>query len=75
MILLLLITDGFLEWEKSAGEQFGTARFEHIIRSSCHLPPEEIMAEVYARVVGFAGGPPQQDDLTDVVIKNSCATR
>jgi serine phosphatase RsbU (regulator of sigma subunit) len=69
--LLFLITDGFLEWENHAGEQFGTARLEHIIRSSCHLPPEEIIAELYTGVLDFAGGTPQQDDLTAVVIKKT----
>ena len=43
----------------------------HIIRSSCHLPPEEIIAELYTRVLDFAGGTPQQDDLTAVVIKKT----
>ncbi len=69
--LLLLITDGFLEWENSAGEDFGTARLEQTIRSSGHLPPEEIIAEIYTRVLDFVGDSPQQDDLTAVVIKKA----
>ena len=69
--LILLITDGFLEWENSAGEQFGTARLEEFICSNDHLGPEEIIAELYARVLSFAGGTPQQDDLTAVVIKKT----
>src|SRR5262249_29992845 len=69
--LILLITDGFLEWEDSAGEQFGTDRLEQVIRANCHLAPEEIIAELYARVLDFAGGTPQQDDLTAVVIKKT----
>lgn len=71
--LLLLITDGFLEWENSAGEQFGTSRLEEILRASCRLAPEEIIAELYTRVLEFAGGTPQQDDLTAVVIKKTAA--
>jgi serine phosphatase RsbU (regulator of sigma subunit) len=73
--LILLVTDGFLEWENSSGEQFGTARFEQIIRSNCHLTPEEIIAEIYARVLDFAGGTAQQDDLTAVVIKKTTASK
>jgi serine phosphatase RsbU (regulator of sigma subunit) len=29
--LVLLITDGFLEWENNNGEQFGNARFEQTL--------------------------------------------
>lgn len=73
--LVLLITDGFLEWENSAGEQFGTARLEEFVRSNGHLGPEEIIAELYARVLEFAGGTAQQDDLTAVVIKKTEAAK
>lgn len=73
--LILLVTDGFLEWENSTGEQFGTARLEQVIRSHCQLTPEEIIAEIYARVLDFAGGTAQQDDLTAVVIKKTSASK
>jgi serine phosphatase RsbU (regulator of sigma subunit) len=73
--LILLVTDGFLEWENSSGEQFGSARLEQIIRSNWHLTPEEIIAELYARVLEFAGGTAQQDDLTAVVIKKTSARK
>lgn len=69
--LVLLITDGFLEWENPAGEQFGTGRLEQVVSANCHAAPEEIIAELYARVLDFAGGTPQQDDLTAVVIKKT----
>src|SRR5215471_13365416 len=72
-VLILLITDGFLEWENCTGEQFGTDRLEQIIRCSCHLAPEEIIAELYSRVLEFAGGTAQQDDLTAVVIKKTAS--
>ncbi len=67
--IVLLVTDGFLEWENSAGEQFGSDRFEGVVRSTCHLAPEDIIAELYNAVLKFADGSPQQDDLTAVVIK------
>ena len=73
--LILLVTDGFLEWENSSGEQFGAARLEQIIRSNSDLTPEEIIAELYARVLEFAGGTAQQDDLTAVVIKKTIARK
>ena len=71
--IVFLITDGFLAWENAAAEQFGTVRFEQFVSSICHLPPEEILAELYAAVLKFADGTPQQDDLTAVVIKRTAA--
>ncbi|HEY7099365.1 MAG TPA: PP2C family protein-serine/threonine phosphatase [Terriglobales bacterium] len=69
--LIFLITDGFLEWENSAGEQFGTERFEKVVRTSLHLGPEEIIEELYRSVLSFADGTPQADDLTAVIIKKT----
>src|SRR5215469_2980359 len=71
--IVFLITDGFLEWENPAGEQFGTVRFEEFVSSKCDLPPEQFIAELYAAVLKFADGTPQQDDLTAVVIKRTAA--
>ena len=69
--IVFLITDGFLEWENIAGEQFGNARFEQFVSATCHLSPEEMLAELYAAVLKFAEGTPQLDDLTAVVIKKT----
>ena len=73
--LVLLVTDGFLEWENLTGEQFGAARLEGVVRSNSHLGPEEIIAELYSRVLEFAGGTSQQDDLTAVVIKKTASSQ
>ena len=67
--LLLLITDGFFEWENTADEAFGTERASETIRRASHLPPEEIIAELYSAVLAFSNGSKQRDDLTAVVIK------
>jgi serine phosphatase RsbU (regulator of sigma subunit) len=69
--LLLLITDGFFEWENASGEQFGVERLGDTVRRSSHLPPEEIIAELYKSVLTFANGARQLDDLTAVVIKRA----
>jgi serine phosphatase RsbU (regulator of sigma subunit) len=69
--LLLLITDGFFEWENAFGEQFGSERLAAAVRKAKHLPPEEIIASLYQAVLDFADGSPQQDDLTAVVIKRA----
>ena len=69
--LVLLITDGFLEWENASAEQFGVERMADVVRKSRHLPPEEIIAELYQAVLAFANGTQQKDDLTAVVIKRT----
>jgi serine phosphatase RsbU (regulator of sigma subunit) len=67
--LIVLATDGFFEWENASGDEFGSERMEQVIRRSCHLAPEEIIAELYSAVKHFAAGTKQMDDLTAVVIK------
>lgn len=71
--VILLVTDGFLEWENKAGEQFGSVRFAEAIRGVADRTPDAIISELYSRVLGFAEGTPQQDDLTAVVIKRKAA--
>jgi serine phosphatase RsbU (regulator of sigma subunit) len=69
--MVMLVTDGFFEWENRAEEQFGTDRLAAVIRESSDREPEVIIAELYDSVVKFAQGTPQQDDLTAVLIKRS----
>ena len=69
--IVVLITDGFLEWENNSGEQFGTDRLAAIIRQFSDCEPELIIVELYDSVLEFAHGTPQQDDLTAVLIKRS----
>ena len=67
--LVLLVTDGFFEWEDDRGEQFGVPRMEDVIRASRDLFSEEIIRKLYEAVTTFSNGTKQQDDLTAVVIK------
>jgi serine phosphatase RsbU (regulator of sigma subunit) len=69
--LVILITDGFLEWENKNGEQFGSERLEAVVQKIIDQEPEVIVAELYDSVLDFANGTPQQDDLTAVLIKRS----
>lgn len=69
--IVVLITDGFLEWEDNSGEQFGTDRLAAILRQFGDREPEVIIAELYHSVLNFANGTTQQDDLTAVLIKRS----
>ncbi len=67
--LLMLVTDGFIEWENNAGEQFGIERLVRTVQQASNLKPDEIINELYRSILDFANGNPQQDDLTAVVIK------
>ena len=69
--IVVLITDGFLEWENNSGEPFGTDRLADMIRKFSNHEPEVIIAELYHSVLEFAQGTLQRDDLTAVLIKRS----
>ena len=72
--IVLLVTDGFLEWENGAGEDFGNERLTATVRQFSDREPEVIIAELYDAVLKFAKGTQQKDDLTAVLIKRSLRT-
>jgi sigma-B regulation protein RsbU (phosphoserine phosphatase) len=67
--ILALISDGILEHRNAAGEEFGEARAEEVLRDHA----DETMADLAARLLDvvrrFAGGAPQEDDMTIVLVK------
>lgn len=67
--LLILATDGFFEWANASEELFGSERLENSIRGSRDKSAAEIISILYQDVLRFAGGTPQKDDLTAIVIK------
>lgn len=67
--LILLITDGFYEWENQLGEDFGVQRLEQVIRESRDCDSAQIIAKLYESVLAFSNGTSQQDDLTAIVMK------
>ena len=72
--MLLLFTDGFFEWSREDGEQFGTDRLTDIVRRHRDLPAAEIIRLVYAAVVEFSEGTKQADDCTAVLVKRVATT-
>ena len=67
--LLVLLTDGFWEWENAQDEDVGIPRLQEAIRAARHLPASQIISSLYEAVLRFAGGTRQMDDLTAVVVK------
>jgi len=67
--IVLLITDGFFEWQSPEEELFGTERLAAVVGQFSDREPEIIIAELYDAVLKFSQGTPQKDDLTAVLIK------
>jgi serine phosphatase RsbU (regulator of sigma subunit) len=67
--VLVLLTDGFFEWENGERDDFGIPRLQDAIRAVRHLPASQIISSLHEAVLRFAGGTKQADDLTAVVVK------
>jgi serine phosphatase RsbU (regulator of sigma subunit) len=67
--LLVMVTDGFYEWEDPNGEQFGLSRLEAVIRKQRDRRAEEVIEQLRSAVASFCKGTKQMDDLTAVVLK------
>jgi len=67
--LIVLVTDGFFEWENDRAEPFGVQRMEGVIRASRDAASAEIISRLYESVTAFSKGTKQQDDVTAVMIK------
>ena len=67
--VLALISDGIFEYRNTSGEEFGGQRVQDVILAH----PEQTMADLSATLLqavrSFAGGAPQEDDMTVVLVK------
>lgn len=69
--MLVLVTDGFFEWQNDSGQQFGTERLGKFVVANAHRAPDEFISLLHATVVAHAAGTGQPDDLTAVVVKKT----
>jgi serine phosphatase RsbU (regulator of sigma subunit) len=67
--ILVLTTDGFLEWPDAGGRNFGSQRMEEFLRANHGLAPGEFITQLYQSVRVHGAGVVQGDDLTALVIK------
>jgi serine phosphatase RsbU (regulator of sigma subunit) len=67
--MIVLVTDGFYEWQNPDSEEFGVERLKETIHAARDSSPEEVIARLYQAVKDFSGGTAQNDDLTAVVLK------
>jgi len=71
--MLVLLTDGFYEWEGADGLPYGTERVAEVIRRHRDAPAAELIERLVADVEAFAAGTRQADDLTAVVLRRTHA--
>ncbi|KYF88868.1 protein phosphatase [Sorangium cellulosum] len=67
--LLVLLTDGFYEYQDAAGQVFGKERVGDLIHRLNARPTSDILGALLAEVRRFAGSAKQIDDLTALVVK------
>ena len=63
------MSDGFFEYDKSDGEQFGQDRVIENLKRNRGRTSEEIVQALVEEVEAFAQGTPQPDDMTIIIIK------
>jgi hypothetical protein len=67
--MIVLVTDGFYEWENPESEEFGLARLKETIQQARDCSAEEVISRLVKAVKDFSKGTKQKDDLTMVVLK------
>jgi phosphoserine phosphatase len=67
--IVILLTDGFYEFQNPEKELFGKERVARIVSENKDLPARELLEELLAATRDFARGAPQLDDMTSVIIR------
>jgi sigma-B regulation protein RsbU (phosphoserine phosphatase) len=69
--VLLLYTDGVTEADNLLEEEFEVERTIECLKANRDEPPEVILDRLFEAIDGFAGGAPQHDDITALVLKRA----
>jgi serine phosphatase RsbU (regulator of sigma subunit) len=67
--LYVLFTDGISEAMNADDDCFGEARLARLLEEHADLPAEELRERILRDVEAFAGGAPQHDDMTMILLK------
>jgi len=67
--ILVMYTDGVSEAMNRADQEYGEDRLERVVRTHQESTADEILRAIYDDVVVHAGGAPQSDDITMMVLK------
>jgi sigma-B regulation protein RsbU (phosphoserine phosphatase) len=68
---LFLYTDGLLDAENPAGDNFGLNRLKRVLRTHAALPPRQLLEAVFTAVDRYTRGQPQHDDMSAVSIRKT----
>ncbi|HUQ28293.1 MAG TPA: GAF domain-containing SpoIIE family protein phosphatase [Usitatibacter sp.] len=71
--ILVLLSDGIYEYRNAAGEEFGEARIEALLRAHHGAGAAQLAATILAAVQSFAVNAMQEDDMTVVLVKRRAA--
>ncbi len=66
---LVIFTDGLIEAENAAQEEYGEQRLLNILSSRSALSPAELLAALTADMDAFVAETPQHDDITCMLVK------
>jgi phosphoserine phosphatase RsbU/P len=66
---LVIFTDGLVEAENVAQQEYGEPRLLQVLRAGSQLTPQELLRQVMTDVDAFVGAAPQHDDVTCVLLK------
>jgi PAS domain S-box-containing protein len=67
--LVVMVTDGVLESQDSAGSLFGPQRIEEVIQKTRDLPARQIITALYRATGEFSGREKPLDDIAVLVLK------
>jgi serine phosphatase RsbU (regulator of sigma subunit) len=67
--LIVLLTDGFYEFQNRSGELFGPERVAKIILEHHHLTARQLLDHLLEATQRFADGAPQLDDMTGLIVR------
>jgi len=71
--ILVLLSDGYLEYGDPDGEEFGKERVQQVLREHHGKTMAEVARVLSDSVHAFARGMPQEDDMTAVLIQRQVA--
>ena len=67
--ILGLVTDGIYEFENGAGEQYGEERLAEVLIRHQTEPMSGLIERIVQSTENFAGGTPQKDDMTILLVR------
>lgn len=69
--ILVLLTDGFYEFENNRNEQFGKNRVIDLIKEHADCSAEALLELITQAVCRFGDNSPQIDDMTAIILKRT----